>query len=258
MVGLKPLSMTARFLSACAAVLCACAIIHSALAEELRCEGLAPLRGSKSGYQNRGNRCEGLYVSKVGSRSLAATSFTLGRVRFDLATAKAIEVSAPGQTQRVNVRALAIPLKTYYRMDATLAPGATLLWPLKDVLAPEGLTDTRIGVFGWRGDENNRTLVPVRVTTAGASSKSQAPLLIIQASFDAQQVKWRWGAARGEQCSALSAWQDAIQRPVAAGWPIAIDLSALPAGTHCLEAVAQSDGSTSWSPLKLRVDIPSR
>ncbi|HUP61925.1 MAG TPA: hypothetical protein VNA69_16075 [Thermoanaerobaculia bacterium] len=250
--------MSTRFVSASAAVLYACVMMHSSSAEELRCDSLAPLRGSKSGYQSRGNRCEGLYVSKVGSRSLAAMSFTLGRVRYDLATAKAIEVTAPGQTQPVNVRALAIPLKTYYRMDATLAPGATLRWLLKDVLAPEGLTDNRIGVFGWRGAEDSRTLVPVRVTSAGAASASQAPLLIIQASFDAQRVKWRWGASRNEQCSALGAWQDAIQRPVAAGWPIAIDLSALPAGTHCLEAVAQSDASTGWSPLKLRIDIPSR
>jgi hypothetical protein len=248
--------MSIRFVSASAAVLYACVMMHSVAAAELRCDGLAPLRGSKSGYQNRGNRCEGLYVSKVGSRSLAAMSFTLGRVRFELAPAGAIEVTAPGQTQPVNVRALAIPVKTYYRMDATLTPGATLQWSMKDVLAPEGLTDTRIGVFGWRGAEDDRTLVPVRVTSPGASSASRAPLLIIQASFDAQKVKWRWGATRGQGCSALSAWQDAIRRPVSAGWPIAIDLAALPAGTHCLEAVAQSDASTDWSPLKLRVDIP--
>jgi hypothetical protein len=250
--------MSIRFVSASAAVLYACVILHSTVAGELQCDGLAPLRGSKSGYQDRGNRCEGLYVSKVGSRSLAAMSFTLGRVRYDLATAKAIEVTAPGQTQTVNIRAVAIPLKTYYRLDATLAPGATMLWPLKDVLAPEGLTDSRIGVFGWRGAEDNRTLVPVRVKPEGASSASQAPLLIIQASFDAQRVKWRSGPSRDGHCAASSAWQDAIERPVAAGWPIAIDLSALPAGTHCLEAVGQSDASTGWSSLKLRIDIPSR
>jgi len=250
--------MSIRFVSASAAVVYACVIVQSTVAGELRCDGLAPLRGSKSGYQDRGNRCEGLYVSKVGSRSLAAISFTLGRVRFDLAPAGAIEVTAPGQTQPVNVRALAIPVKTYYRMDATLAPGDILRWSMKDVLAPEGLTDSRVGVFGWRGADDDRTLVPVRVTSLGASSASQAPLLIIQASFDAQKVKWRWGAARGEHCSALSVWQDATQRPVSAGWPIAIDLSALPAGTQCFEAVAQSDASTGWSPLKLRIDIPSR
>jgi hypothetical protein len=141
-------------------------------------------------------------------------------------------------------------------MDATLAPHSTLLWPLKDVLAPEGLTDSRIGIFGWRGTEEKATLVPLRLTAAGAAPASKAPLLIIQASFDAQKVKWRWGASRDGQCSELGAWQDAIQHPVSAGWPIAIELAQLPPGTHCLEAVAQSGSSTDWSPLKLRIDIP--
>jgi hypothetical protein len=213
------------------------------------------LRGSKSGYQSRGNRCEGLYVSNVGSRSLAVMSFTLGRLQYDLASPAPIEVTAPGQTQPVNVRAVAIPLKTYYRMDATLAPHATLLWPMKDVLAPEGLTDSRIGIFGWRLTDEKETLVPLRVAAKGASA-SRTPLLIIQASFDAEKVKWRWGASGQGQCSKLGAWQDAIQQPVSAGWPIAIDLSELPVGPHCLEAMAQSGSSTEWSPLKLRIDIP--
>lgn len=244
--------MSIRFLSAVAAVLC----VFSSSAQEPQCDSLARLKGSKSGYQSRGNRCEGLYVSNVGSRSLAALSFTLGKLKYDLASSAPLEVTAPGQTQQVNIRAVAIPLKTYYRMDATLAPRATLSWPLTDVLAPEGLTDTRIGIFGWRGNEESGTLVPLRVTAAGAKSTSQKPLLIVRASFDAQKAKWRWATLRDGQCSAFGAWQDAIQRPVTAGWPIAIDLSSVPAGTHCFEAVAQSGSSTEWSPLKLRIDIP--
>jgi hypothetical protein len=230
--------------------------VYSAGAQNPRCDGLVQLRGSKSGYQSRGNRCEGLYVSNVGSRSLAVMSFTLGRLQYDLASPAPIEVTAPGQTQPVNVRAVAIPLKTYYRMDATLAPHATLLWPLKDVLAPEGLTDSRIGIFGWRLTDEKETLVPLRVAAKGTAAASRAPLLIIQASFDAQKVKWRWGASSQGQCSELGPWQDAIQHPVSAGWPIAIELSKVPAGAHCLEAVAQSGSSTEWSPLKLRIDIP--
>lgn len=236
--------------------MCGCFVAFSAGAQHLRCDGLVQLRGSKSGYQDRGNRCEGLYVSNVGSRSLAAMSFTLGRLKFDLTSPNPLEVSAPGQTQPVNVRAVAIPLKTYYRMDAPLAPHATLLWPLKDVLAPEGLTDSRIGIFGWRGTEGKETLVPLRLTVKGASAAPQTPTLIIQASFDTQKVKWRWGPSHDGQCSELGAWQDAIQHPVSAGWPITIELAKLPAGTHCLEAVAQSGSSTEWSPLKLRIDIP--
>jgi len=237
------------------AALCACVVAYRAGGEELRCDALARLQGSKSGYQKRGDRCEGLYVSKVGSRSLAAMSFTLGRLRFDPASSVPARVSAPGQPEAVNVRAVAIPLKTYYRMDATLPADGTLLWPLSDVVAPEGLTDRRIGIFGWKGREEDAILVPLRVTQ-GAAAGSRAPVLIIQASFDAQKVKWRWGAFRDGRCSASGPWHDAIEKPVTAGWPVAIELSALPAGTHCFEAVAQSGVSTEWSPLKLKLDIP--
>jgi hypothetical protein len=184
-------------------------------------------------------------------------SFTLGRLRFDPASAAPAQVSAPGQAAPVNIRAVAIPQKTYYRMDATLQPNAPFLWPLNEVLAPEGLTDDRIGVFGWKGAEENAILVPLRVVSQGAPSTSRAPILIVQASFDAQKVKWRWGAFSDGRCSALGAWQDAIRRPVTAGWPIAIDLSALPAGTHCFEAAAQSGMSTDWTSLKLRLEIPA-
>lgn len=247
----------ARFLPAFAAALCGCFVAFSAGAEDPRCDELTPLRGSESGYRSRGNRCEGLYVAAAGSRSLVVKSFTLGRLRFDLASATPLEVSAPDQKWwPVNIRAVAIALKTFYRMDATLAPRATLLWPLKDVLAPEGLTDSRIGIFGWRGgSQETGQLFPLRVTSQGTPPTSQAPLLIIQASFDAQKVKWRWSAT-ADQCAGFGSWEDAIPGPVAAGWPIAIDLAKLPAGEHCLDAVAQSGSSTDWSPLRVRVNIP--
>jgi hypothetical protein len=248
----------ARFLPAFAA-LCGCFVAFSASAEDPRCDELTPLRGSESGYRSRGNRCEGLYVAAAGSRSLVVKSFTLGRLRFDLASATPLEITAPDQKWwPVNVRAVAIPLTTYYRMDATLAPGATLHWPLKDVLAPEGLTDSRIGVFGWRGGGGsleNGQLFPLRVTAHGIGPTSQTPLLIIQASFDAQKVKWRW-SANDARCAEFGSWKDAIPGPVAAGWPIAIDLAKLPAGVHCLEAVAQSASTTDWLPLRVRVNIP--
>jgi hypothetical protein len=256
--GYRIASLRLRFLSAFAAVLCACLIPHAASPQELRCDSLARLSGSKSGYQQRGNRCEGLYVSKVGSRSLAVMSFTLGRLRFDLTSSAPAQISAPGQTQPVHIRAVAIPLKTYYRMDAMLPANTTLQWPLTDVLVPEGLTESRIGIFGWKGTEENEVLVPVRVTAQTTSTASQAPLMIIQASFDAQKVKWRWGPTANGRCLALGEWQDAIARPVTAGWPIAIDLSKLPAGALCFEAMAQSGTSTDWAPLKLRIDVPAR
>ncbi|HKO56216.1 MAG TPA: hypothetical protein VJ276_10085 [Thermoanaerobaculia bacterium] len=236
-----------------AAVLCVPIAVHG---QELQCKGL-PRLDSQFGYQKRGDRCEGLYVANVGAHSIAATSFSIGKIRYELSSAVRLEVSAPGQTQPVNVRAVAIPPKTYYRMDAALPPGTSMVWPVRDVLLPQNLSDSRIGIFAWKGPENAKTLVPVRVVPQGAPAAPAPPFLTVQVTFDAQKVKWRSAGAGDSGCLAFGPWQDAIQRPVTASWPIAINLSKLPAGLHCVEAVAQSEGSMEWETLRLRLEIPS-
>jgi hypothetical protein len=237
-----------------AATLCFNAHSH---AQDAACKGLPPLRESQSGYQKRGDRCEGLYVANVGSHSLAAMSFSLGRIHYELKPSVRLEVSAPGQTQPVSIRAVAIPPKTYYRMDAVLPAGESMVWPVRDVLLREKLDDSMIGIFAWKGPESAKTLIPVRVVTQGTTMKAGAPFLTIEASFDAQQVKWRWAPARNDGCLKFGPWQNAIQHPVTASWPIAINLAELPAGVHCLETAAQSGGSATWETLKLRLEIPS-
>jgi hypothetical protein len=241
-----------------AAVFCFKTDSRGVFAQDLKCKGLPPLQDSQSGYQKRGDRCEGLYVANVGAHSLAAMSFSLGKIRFELNPSVQLQVSAPGQTQPVNVRAMALPPKTYYRMDAALPAGATLVWPVRDVLLRENLSDSRIGIFAWKGPDGAKTLIPVRVVPQGAAVRPAAPFLTIEASFDAQKVKWRSAPARNDGCQPFGPWQDAIQRPVTASWPIAIDLKELPAGVHCLETAVQSGGSTTWETLKLRLEIPSQ
>jgi hypothetical protein len=251
-----------RFVSFTAIALCFCLQAHGRGGyQQLKCEGLLPLPGSQSGYQKRDNRCEGLYVTPVGVESVAAISFTLGALRFESSSRVRLEISASEHLGPINVRSVAIPPKTYYRMDASVAPGAVLVWPVGDVLLPEHLGDNRIGVFGWKGTENDKTLVPVSVTTQGARPAGEwlkQPLLTFKASFDAQQFKWRWAATREDRCLPLGTWQSVIEHPVTASWPVTINLSQLPAGLNCVEVAAQSGNSNAWNTLDLRVEIPPR
>jgi hypothetical protein len=183
-------------------------------------------------------------------------SFSLGKIRYDLDPLVKLQVSAPGQNELVNIRAVAIPPKTYYRMDAPLPAGATMVWPVRDVLMRVKLSDSMIGIFGWKGPETAKTLVPLRIVAQDKVVAPAPPLLTIEASFDAQVVKWRSAPAQNDGCKASGPWQNAIEHPVNASWPIAIKLAALPPGVHCLEVVAQSGGSTAWETLKLRLEIP--
>ena len=66
--------MRAAYKLSLPALLC-CLLAPSSLhAQELKCDSVRPLPSSSSAYKNRGNRCEGLYVADVGSRSIDMSS----------------------------------------------------------------------------------------------------------------------------------------------------------------------------------------
>jgi len=229
-------------------------------AQALKCDTVRPLPGSSSGYQPRENRCEGLYVADVGVRSIDIVSLTYGNLAFSLQARLPLRVSVQGQTQPLNIRAVAIPPRTYYRMDAPLRPGVVLVWPITDVLLPENLTDSRIGIFGWRGTESSKTFVPVRVVTDKSPSpapQSQPILLSIQTSFDAETIKWRSARFQAGACLAFDKWRDATSHLVPAGSALQINLKQLPEKMNCVEIAARSRDSNDWVTLMIHVEIPA-
>jgi hypothetical protein len=242
--------------SAFGLILCAYLQIPNSYSQEITCEKLFPLPGSQSGYQKRANRCEGLYVTNAAVDSLAATSFTFGDLGYDLRADKRLLVSVPGQSVPVNVRAVAIPPRTYYRMDAIVRPGSVLLWPVAEVLAREDLTADRIGVFGWRGTGISRTILPVLILAHVGATHRGPPILTVQASFDSLHVKWRSAAVANDQCKTFGPWRDASRGPLTANWPVRINLAAIDPGTHCLTVAAESAGA-GWNTSPMRIEIPT-
>ncbi len=251
--------MRAAYKYSLPALLCCWLVPGSLKAQELKCDAVRPLPSSSSAYKNRGNRCEGLYVADVGSRSIDIISFTVGSVRYDLNSRSALKVSALGSSPSVNVRAVAITPKTYYRMDTFLQRGTTLVWPVKDVLLPEHLTDNRIGIFGWTGAESSKIFVPVKLATEPAPAPAlpnDHVVLLAQTSFEADSIKWRWAHAQGAGCLAFGKWDDAIRNPITANSPVKIDFSKLSSGVDCVELAARSQVSNDWVTLKIRVELP--
>ena len=219
-----------------------------------------PLLQSAHHYRQRGDRCEGLYVAEISRPGIELVSFTLGSLAFDWSSKTVLLVDSSSHTSPVRVRAVAIPPRSYYRMDAILPGGARLRWPLADVLFPEGLTARRIGVFGWTERNQIKTFVPVRLSTVGEKTADQRlpPLLIVQPDFDAARVKWRWSRLARQGCSRFGPWADAVSAPVRALWPVKIDLSSVSPGLNCLEVVAQAEDTTEWPRLAVRVEIMPR
>jgi hypothetical protein len=224
---------------------------------------LAPFPGSDLGYASHGNRCEGFYVANVSSESLEVVSVLQGTLLFDWKPDVVLQVSAPNFTQgTVNVRAVAIPLKTYYRMDGTVSPEQSMQWPIEDVVFPGKLTAQRLGVYGWVGSENDKTFVPLRVTQKEGSKSvpsQENTYLILRSSVDVDTVLWRYSTVQRNRCSKFGEWQEQNAAPVNAGWPVTITLPKLSVkkGDLCLEIAAKEKDNDEWLKLRMRIWRPS-
>ena len=226
-----------------------------------KCDALHPSPDSSYQYKDRGNRCEGFYVADVGANDLELVSFELGIIPAQLKTGEVLKVSVPGQSQAVHVRAVAIPTRTYYRMDALLQPGATLTWPVDDVLLPEHLNPQRLGVFAWKGDAANKIFVPVRLeSSAAAASQAAVAFLTVRPSFDVVKIKWRSAPIVEQRCGAATgAWRDPSNlsnSQVLAGQPVKLSLAGLK-GEYCISVRAEAESSNDWSVFDVRVEIPA-
>lgn len=225
-------------------------------AQAQTCDNLHPLSGPFE-YKNRGNRCEGLYVADVGGNTIDLVSLTAGRITYYLKPSLRLRVSTPPQGDPVHIRAVAIPPRTYYRMDAITDGKNALEWPANDVLVPQNLTEHRIGVFAWIGSQDHRVFIPVTVSTADSRPDSSSSYLLVRPSFDVEAVKWRSASLIKGECSNFGAWKDALQGTALAGQPIGISLASL-TNRQCIQVAAQSGSSNDWSSLAIQVELGSQ
>ena len=243
------------------------AVVGSAGALAQVCdERLRPEPSSGFGYALREAdvRCEGLYESSVRAPGLEVVSFLYERLRFELGDQRTMKVVAPDSSgllaEPVKVRAVALPLKTYYRMDAVIPESGALVWPVDEVLGPARFSAEQIGVFGWIGDEADRVLVPLRVLAAddaqaGAlepgGGPGAPPDLLVRLANDAETVLWRY--REGQE---TSAWLSGADGAVAAGRTVRLSLPPGPPAQLRVEVMAKRPDSDEWSSLRLDVIRP--
>jgi hypothetical protein len=147
-----------------------CLLVCSIIFAELlyaECDDIRPVESYRIKYRERGgNRCEGFYESDVSSGSLNVVGVVLEKFKSRFREKEKLTVSSPMLKERINIRAVGIPLKTYYRMDAEIGPNQRLEWPVDDVLRPQGLGHKDIGIFGWIRDKGEKMYIPVRVVSS--------------------------------------------------------------------------------------------
>lgn len=236
-------------------VVLACASVGSA---EPPCDpALRPVQG-EAGYTPRRNhvdrdafRCEGLYVSPISAPGLELVSLLRGRIRYDLQPQARLIVRAPsspsGGTGGIHIRAMALPLKTYYRMDATLDESRQIEWPVGEVLLPLGLDPARIGVFGWVETDRSKLFLPLRVAPKGTPSGREPIEIGVRTTTTLDRLLWR---VAEESPSAQPGRWEPLTGDFSAGKTITISLPEGPAGVLIVEVVGQLHGSQEWTRLQ--------
>jgi len=122
---------------------------------------LTPVQNPKIKYMNRGDRCEGFHWPQMILFPMDVVGLVQGAFGFRLDSDKRVTITSPIVTDRaVHIRAQGIPLKTYYRLDALIAPGGKFTWPIGEVVLLAKLRYQNIGVYSWVGSEKERIYVP--------------------------------------------------------------------------------------------------
>lgn len=174
----------------------------SAMAEELACAGVTPDAG-RSGYQLRTDdtRCEGLYRSPVAGVPLELLSLTIAPLDYQLRPDATLYVtgSPAGRFdgEQIRLQARALPLSTYYRMDALMYSERSFKWPMA-VLNENKLKPDLIGVIGWIDRRGVKTYVPILVSERNLPwSETGSWSVILRSVIDVEKIFWRrWPANR--------------------------------------------------------------
>ena len=250
-MGFAPASLRLCLLLGCLS------LVYGPLLYAAPCDqNLTPIVGHV-GYAARDNRCEGFYVAPVSAPSLELISLVRGKVQYDLTQQERLVILTPGLGQMtqgpVYIRAVARPLRTYYRMDTVLPANGRFLWPVQDVLLPARLHAERLGVYGWVGTEADKIFVPLRVVPQGRQAPKAPIEVMVRSAVDLEGLVWRLAA----QGAPASGWQQGGAN-IAAGQPVTIALPEGPRAQLRLDIAAKADNRDDWTKLTLQLirDLP--
>lgn len=222
---------------------------------DVSCGGLKPVENAL-GYKVReaNVRCEGLYVSTVRAISLELVGAMSG-APFDL-NSGVVEIQGPALSdlpaalrRQINVRAVALPLKTYYRMDGLLDANSRLEWPVDEVVKRARLSPTDIALYGWLGTEFKPVFVPVRVATASARDQGyDAVRLLFRVSSDVESMYWRL-----TEGGVSTKWDKMVDGAVRSGRTVTVELPDGPSQQVQIDVNVKSPNSDDWSPHRFTV-----
>jgi hypothetical protein len=210
-----------------------------------------PAMDGPMGYAPRDGhaRCEGFFESPVGAAALEVVYALTSPLAFDpdkdavLLVAPPSKLSSPAEP--VAVTAVALSPQTYYRMDAVVAAGEPMRWPLDAVVRPAAMGPDDLGVWGWAERAGLTVYVPVRVwpeSSGEGAPDAGRPILGLRAATELARVMWREQGADGP----LGDWAVLAEGPLFAGDVVRLDVPDGAAPTARLELAAEQRATGRW------------
>jgi hypothetical protein len=155
---------------------------------------LVKLSTGPSGYRERGDRCEGIYIKEVGSTTLQVASFTESFVPYDLSSGKPliIQWDDPPNNNGVSLRAQGLRRKLYYQMDKIMSAGKTSYnWPI-NFLSSLNIDKSEIGIVGRflykSGKVEHNVYIPLRISQQGNDPKKGNYKLLLFPGTELKEV----------------------------------------------------------------------
>ncbi|MCP4254899.1 MAG: hypothetical protein GY775_16135 [Candidatus Scalindua sp.] len=221
-------------------------------------KNLKPVESYSIQYRPRSNnRCEGFYESNVSSGSMNIVGVIQGSFKYKLDTKEILTLSSPiAKNKTVNVRAVGIPIKTYYRMDSQIEPYEALEWPVGEVLYAQKLSCKKIGVFGWIGSDNERIYVPIKSTSTstkltenGNDAIDSNIYVYLRTSIDTVNVRWRFADVLEDgTCGKAGKWIKPKKSRYRSGDSIVCKVPTEKTGSICITVRAEPhEGNNSLS-----------
>lgn len=227
---------------------------NSSIASIICDKALTPVANKTIAYQKRNKqRCEGFYrapVSSVGDIILMGLMY--GSLDYNISKNPMLLLSAPLVAQKINVRAVAIPFDTYYRLDGYIKANGLLKWPLNEVVSLEKLRAEQIGLLGWLDKNETKIYVPINFGKSGQIT------VTVKTTMAVNQVFWRDATLTGKTCGVMSGWYE-VKRDLYSydrGDPIKIiPPQESPTGKLCLEISAKKKNEEKWFNLLIRLHV---
>jgi hypothetical protein len=127
-------------------------------------------------------------------------SLTQGRLSCDFGQSAPLLITlaiTPANPAPIHVRAVGIPERLYYELGADMRGGRALDWPIKEVVIPQRIAPTDIGVYAFHaGVGGDPVLLPVSIS-AGALTASPQPFMVILRVGAVVNPRWRFISTGG-------------------------------------------------------------